>query len=135
MQQSVVTLRQAISSVHSSTTQLLSVQSQLREQGISTKDLDEESTKPLLDIENRVKASAELLLRLCTELDERRVGWWDSKSEMRKTWLETGDSKLTEVNKINNNAVDMIRDMRQRIGQFCRYTLSISAEDLEYGPE
>jgi len=46
---------------------------------------------------------------------------------MRKTWLETSDSKLTEVNKINNN-VDMIRDMRQRIGQFCRYTFSISAD-------
>jgi len=102
--------------------------SQLREHGVAIKDLEEESKKPLLDIETRVKDSAELLLRLCTELDERRVSWWDSKSEMRKTWLETSDSKLTEVNKTNNNVVDMIRDMRQRIGQFCRYTLSISAD-------
>jgi hypothetical protein len=131
----VATLRQTVSSAHSSTTQLLSLHSQLREQGVTIEDLDDESKKPLLDIETGVRESAELLLRLCTELDERRIGWWDSKSEMRKTWLDTGDGKLTEVNKINNNVTDMIRDMRQRVGQFCKYTLSVSAEDLEYGPK
>jgi hypothetical protein len=132
---SVTTLRQTISSTHGTVTSWLSAQAQLREKGVDFKELDDESRKTILDMRQKVQDSVELLLRICTELEERRIGWWNGKSEQRKEWLETGNSNLTEINKINNATIEMTRDMRQRVGQFCRYTLNVSAEDLECGPD
>lgn len=131
---SVTTIRQTVSSTHGTVTSWLSVQAQLHEKGVDLKDLDDESCKPILDMRQKVQDSVELLLRICTELEECRIGWWNGKSAQRKEWLETGNSNLTGINKINNATIEMTRDVRQRIGQFCRYTLNVSAEDLEKGP-
>lgn len=131
----MTTLRQAVSNTHGTVTSWLSAQAQLRDKGVDLKELDDESRKTILDMRQKVQDSVELLLRICTELEERRVAWWNGKSEQRKEWLETGNSNLTEINKINNATIDMTRDMRQRVGQFCRYTLDVSAEVLEYGPD
>lgn len=127
----VTQLRQTVASAHITTTKWTSIQQQLRSQGASLKDLDEPSKKPLMEMRESITRDVELMLRLCKELEGARKGWWNGKAGQRKEWLERGDEeKMTKINKINNSIIDILRDIQQKLGQFCRYTLDVSAASL-----
>lgn len=85
------------------------------------------------------KAKANLILTLrslnvmCDILDKERLEWWNSpaKKKLRREWTDNFEQqKLADLNRINNQAGEMIKQIQTTVGQYARWTLDVK-EGLE----
>ncbi|KAH0360698.1 hypothetical protein KCU65_g9232, partial [Aureobasidium melanogenum] len=59
-------------------------------------------------------------------LEEERTTWWNGKAKERQYWRETyQEDKITKINVVNNQTVEMIESLKARLGTFCRWSLGL----------